>query len=374
MSKEQSTILKGIAILMMLFYHLFFRAGLDEMCSPLIMLNDDSLVSYLSRACYPVPFFLILSGYGLTYLYCHGQLGIRGECRRLWCLYLHLWIVLLVFMSLAYFLRPGMYHYDLLHILGNMTAIRCNYNGEVWFLFPYALVCLTSVPVIRYVYHLKGTRKVALTVAAYTLLFLTVKFISRHISQNLLLNTIETQYNYYVCLLFYFSLGILLYRLLEQSFQLPFLGLAQKTASGHIQGTGNGLTERIESGQTYGTASSGLRLSLPLLLLVGLFIVKSMFNITLLDGLYAFAFIFCFLHLKLPRLLHHTLYELGRRSTVMWMTHTFFCFYIFPDFIYGFKYPLIIFTVLVIVSYLTSVILSTIIGWVTSRCIQVTNR
>ena len=67
MSKEQSTILKGIAILMMLFYHLFFRAGLDELCSPLVMLGDDPLVSSLSRACYPVPFFLILSGYGCTY-------------------------------------------------------------------------------------------------------------------------------------------------------------------------------------------------------------------------------------------------------------------------------------------------------------------
>lgn len=346
MSKEQSTILKGIAILMMLFYHLFFRAGLDEMCSPLVMLGDDPLVSSLSRACYPVPFFLILSGYGLTYLYCHGRLGIRSECRRLLRLYLHLWLVLLVFMPLAYFLRPGMYHYDILHILGNMTAIRCNYNGEVWFLFPYALVCLTSVHIIRYVYHLKGTRKVVLTVAAYALLFLTVKFISLHISQNILLNTLETQYNYYIILLFYFSLGILLYRLLEQGYQFPFLGLAQ----------------RAESGQAQGTAPSGLRRSLPLLLLVGLFIVKSMFNITLLDGLYAFAFIFCFLHLKLPRLLHHTLHELGRRSTVMWMTHTFFCFYIFPDFIYGFKYPLIIFAVLVIVSYLTSVILSTILS------------
>jgi len=333
MSKEQSTILKGIAILMMLFYHLFFRAGLDELCSPLVMLGDDPLVSSLSRACYPVPFFLILSGYGLTWLYCHGRLNVRGECRRLFRLYLHLWLVFLVFMPLAYFLRPGMYHYDVLHILGNMTAIRCNYNGEVWFLFPYALICLTSVPVIRYVYQLKGTRKVVLTVAAYALLFLTVKLISLHISQNLLLNTLETQYNYYVIILFYFSLGILLYRLLEQGFRFPFLGLEQ------------------------GSACTGLARHLPLLLLMGLFVVKSMFNITLLDGFYAFAFICCFLHLRLPRLLHNVLFELGRRSTVMWMTHTFFCFYIFPDFIYGFKYPLIIFAVLVIVSYLTSVIL-----------------
>lgn len=354
MSKEQSTILKGVAILMMLFYHLFFRAGLEEMCSPLVMLGDEPLVSSLSRACYPVPFFLILSGYGLTYLYCHGRLNVRGECHRLLRLYLHLWLVFLIFMPLAYFLHPGMYHYDMLHILGNMTTIRCNYNGEVWFLFPYALVCLTSVPIICYVYHLKGTWKVILTVMAYALLFLTVKFISLHISQNILLNTIETQYNYYIIILFYFSLGILLYRLLEQGFHFPFLGQVTK-------GQEQGATKE----QTQETAPMGLARHLPLLLLVGLFVVKSMFNITILDAFYAFAFIYCFLHLNLPRILHNVLYELGRRSTVMWMTHTFFCFYIFPDFIYGFKYPLVIFAVLVVVSYLTSVVLSTILRWAT---------
>ena len=36
MSKEQSTILKGVAILMMLWYHLFGISELETACTPLI--------------------------------------------------------------------------------------------------------------------------------------------------------------------------------------------------------------------------------------------------------------------------------------------------------------------------------------------------
>ena len=83
MNKETSIILKGVAILMMLFYHLFNRTEINELCSPLIMIGDTPFVHYLSQACYPVPFFLILSGYGLTYLYRHNRLGILSESRRI---------------------------------------------------------------------------------------------------------------------------------------------------------------------------------------------------------------------------------------------------------------------------------------------------
>ena len=47
---------------------------------------------------------------------------------------------------------------------------------------------------------------------------------------------------------------------------------------------------------------------------------------------------------------------LGKRSTSMWFVHTYFCYYLFRDFIYGFRYPLIIFVVLVAVSYMVSIV------------------
>lgn len=331
MSKEQSTTIKGVAILMMLFYHLFNRAEVNEICSPFIMIGEHSLIHYLSQACYPVTFFLILSGYGLTYLYRHNTLSIQSESCRLLKLYIHYWIVLLIFMPIAYCLYPTMYKYDILHLMGNITAIRCNYNGEVWFLFPYTMISLTAWPIIQYLYNLKEKRKTIMTIAAYVIIFLTVKYMSFHLSDNLVICIIQQQFFYYIILLLYFVLGILLYRLCEKKLLSPF----------HHQ-------------YIYGV------------LIVCLVILKSMFKITIVDGLYALLFIILFLNIPLNKYVARTLIALGHRSMPMWMTHTFFCSYLFPNFIYGFKYPLVIFIVLVIVSYLTAIP----IMWIGKRIIN----
>ena len=320
MNKNQSTSIKGIAILMMLFYHLFNSTEVNELCSPLIMIGDKPLVYYLSQACYPVPFFLILSGYGLTYLYKNNTLNISSEFRRLFKIYIHYWIVLTIFMPIAMYLYQDMYKYDILNIIGNITAVNCNYNGEVWFLFPYAMISLTAFPIISYLYQLNGKSKIIFTILTYVVIFVIYKYISYNLSDIFVINTIQLQIIYYINLFFYFSLGILLYRLLENNILL---------------------THRKQY--------------IPILLIVCLVFVKSLFKITIADGLYALLFIILFLNIPINKYVTIILHSLGRYSMPMWMTHTFFCVYLFPNFIYGFKYPLLIFIVLVLVSYLTAI-------------------
>jgi hypothetical protein len=72
------------------------------------------------------------------------------------------------------------------------------------------------------------------------------------------------------------------------------------------------------------------------------------------------------LNIPLHKYIAKMLHTIGRRSMPMWMTHTFFCTYLFPDFIYGFNYPILIFIVLVIVSYLTAIP----IMWIGKRIIN----
>lgn len=45
--------------------------------------------------------------------------------------------------------------------------------------------------------------------------------------------------------------------------------------------------------------------------------------------------------------------KLGKQSTNIWLIHTFFCYYFFRDFIYSFKYPILILAVTIILSYIT---------------------
>ena len=318
MDKEQSTIIKGIAILMMLWFHLFGIDELEQVCTPLIHINGKAFVTYLSNASYPVSFFLILSGYGLTYIFKQKRLNIIDQSKRLLKLYIHYWIILLVFVGLSVFVKPGMYDLDFLHIIGNITAIKCNYNGEAWFLFPYVLLTLSSPFTINYIYNLHQKKTIIITILFYISLFMTAKYLSDKLPENIVLNTIILQYYYYVILLFYFTLGILLYILLERNIH----------------------------------SCKSIYYLFPLIVLM---VIKSMFKVTIIDGIYAFVFILLFLKLPLHSYINKGLYELGRHSMPIWLTHTFFCVYLFPDFIYGFKYPIVIFLALVIITYLTAI-------------------
>lgn len=321
MNKETSTIIKGVAILMMLFYHLFGRENLTEICTPLLYIGNTPLVRYITNACYPVSFFMILSGYGLTYCYKKNQLNPSIQGKRILKLYVHYWLVLLIFVTIGHFIKPDIYPNNLIHILINITGIKCTYNGEIWFLLPYTIITMLSWWIINFVYNLNDKRKIFITLVVYSVIFLTARYIGYHLPKNEIIATLLIQLVYIVQLTFYFSLGILLFRLLEN----------EPTALKAIKPT------------TY------------FIIIIALFIIKSMIKVTIADGLYAFIIIFCISHLQLHRLFHNIFYKLGQYSMPMWMTHTFFAVYLFQDFIYGFKYPLLIWLVLIAISYLVSI-------------------
>ncbi len=320
MSKETSTVIKGIAILMMLWYHLFGISELEDLCTPLLYINGKALVAYIAQASYPVTFFLILSGYGLTYIYKQQRLNVKSQAKRLMKLFIHYWVVLLVYVTIGHFINPVVYPNDFLHIIANIVGIRCTYNGEIWFLLPYSIISLCSYWIINYVYHLNKKKKITITIVIYVIIFLAARYLGYHLPKDPVWETLLIQPVYFVQLTFYFSLGIILYRCLEKE---PIF--------------------KYENPYIY------------MLLLVCTIVVKSMFKITIADGLYAFAFIWCFIHLSLNKYIRKILSELGHRSMVMWMTHTFFSVYLFQDFIYGFKYPLLIFLMLVIITFVTAI-------------------
>ena len=71
-----------------------------------------------------------------------------------------------------------------------------------------------------------------------------------------------------------------------------------------------------------------------------------------------FSYIFLLLHLSFNGITKQFLMAMGKQSMVMWLTHSFFCYHIFHDFIYGFKYPLVIYIVLIVISYVISLPIS----------------
>ena len=74
------------------------------------------------------------------------------------------------------------------------------------------------------------------------------------------------------------------------------------------------------------------------------------------DSFYAFFVILLILQFPYQNQLGEVLANLGRHSMPMWMCHTFLSIYLFPNFIYGFRYPLLIFVVLTALSYAISIV------------------
>lgn len=141
MSKEQSQLLKGIAILLMLFLHLFNGMNNVALCENFIYINGEPLVFILSRASNPVAFFLILGGYGLFRVSQHGD---KRRWVRVLKLYFHYWLITVLFVFIGHFLSPAIYPGSWFVFVANLSSVVTSYNAQMWFLFPYVILSLVA--------------------------------------------------------------------------------------------------------------------------------------------------------------------------------------------------------------------------------------
>ena len=142
MSKQETQIIKGIAILMMLFLHLFNNGSANQL-QHLLWIDNQPFLQILTRAANPIFFFCFCGGYGLYYTFQRGK--DSHHYSRIMKLYVHYWIVLLIFVPLAHFISSEYtYPGNIQTILYNVTGLEVSWNMECWFLLPYALLSLTS--------------------------------------------------------------------------------------------------------------------------------------------------------------------------------------------------------------------------------------
>lgn len=316
MTKSYSYIIKGIAIIFMLWLHLFNKMSNVELCDALITINGIPLAYLLTKATNPVAFFLIVSGYGL---YIVNNKGDRNRIRRIMTLLIHYWIVMLLFLLIGHFLIPSKYPGSPLKFIENLTTFKTTYNYEMWFLCPYIILSLISP------YYLKLLKKGKVTL----IIVITISYIL-YIGQSWALGhfpeLVERQY---------------WIRDLLNLFQLQFnftLGAIAARLS---------LFEHIKT-----ITSNVSHVSIiSCLLLIGLVAYQCEFG----TALYAFIFIVLLNIINIPTKASNILQKLGKQSMDIWLILTWLCYYLFHDFIYGFKYPIVIFFILLCCSYVIAI-------------------
>lgn len=317
MSKQESQELKGVAILFMLFLHLFNHEQEVALCVNTVSVNGIALVHLMTRMTNPVPFFVILSGYGLYASYLNGG-GARWS--RLFNLISHYWLILVIFVTIGAFRFPHVYPGNWVKILENLTAYNTTYNAEHWFLFPYMLLFLTSSFLFKICDKFKSW---VVLLVSYLLYLVTCFVISRYGRIYFYSHMFAYHPILYMSLLFNFLLGAMAYK------------------NQWLKNINNHLLTKVSWG-----------------LLFLLCFLRCSLNTGAFHNLYVFIFIWIWLQLPRVALINTCLVSLGKHSMNMWLIHTFFCYYLFHDWIYSFRYPFLIYIVLIMVSYLSSMIVN----------------
>lgn len=337
MTRTDSLQLKGIAILMMLFLHLFNTPERVASCITLLHFPGGlPLVYAMSRvAAWCVYVYIFLSGYGLAASAEKRGFGFSRAALRLVPLYIHYWVVLLPFVALGCLLKPQVYPGGVWDFCLNMVGWSCSYNHEWWFLRPYVVLSLVSPLLFRALYARRGC---AVTLGMAVLLYLHS----------------DVSYRLYAP---WFDHCALL-SLANEVAQLLLVFLCG--ALSHI----HHIPSRFRA---FMHARLGLRsrrlAGLALLLLC---VLRMSMGWVLPNPVFACLFVLLWCVIA-PRRPSAFLLAMGRQSTSLWLCHTFFAYYLFSPFVYSFRYPFLIYPMLVLLSWCASVPLTRISSAISSR-------
>ena len=316
MSREQSAVIKGIAIVLMLIYHLNNIPGIQGL--------DNVVADTLIRASHPINYFILVSGYGLYCAYFQGRLTWGYLFKRTLKLYIAYWLVLLIFViGIGSFFYPGRFDLSWDVLLVNLVAWRWDYCIFTWFLFPYVLMSFTA----RWVFHLVDRLGTLASLAAAVLCYLAVAVIVSTFLAPLMSH--------------YHALNHIV--VLAQSIPVLVVGAV---AARHVL-TGHGLV--------WGKLN-GKNLLVFLLILVS-FALRGQFHTMVLNPFHATLVAWLVLHISKDGWPMTIMAELGKKSMIMWFAQRFLAVVMFSEYYLLLHWPVLIWVVWTIVCYLVAVLL-----------------
>ena len=337
MGKEQSMALRGIAITMMVMYHLFYVAtahGYEVVTY--LNFGEVPLLERLSEIAYPVSLFVMITGYGLAVAHqkrtmgrAAGNVNIGGGNslgRKTWKLFFRLWMVYLLVIPIGYCAQPERYPGTWDTLIINLLNIQTTYNVSEWFLLPYLLMVAVSPLLLKFIFRFNSFWAIALSLLATAIYLLIYQ------------GHMEELRSYVG------AFGAKMF--LTLSFFLPFtLGtLAFK----------HSLPEYVRD--KLGKIGT-LAKPVAVLLLILLIVFRCFVHNQSLQPFAVFVLFIMFPSLNLSRKSMQILCFLGKHSVVIWFIHTWFSQNLFAAQIYGLHYPILIFAAVMALSVLTSLLI-----------------
>ena len=323
--KRQTNIAKGVAVLLLLWHHVFSNSEkVYSSITPWLFYGDAPLVCFISLFCKVcVAIFCILTGYGLLRSFSsyeeknsvNGKLPLLKQLGFVKNHFLNLmskyWFVYIVFGLLGIAVgasRFGVYEGSAVNAVIDFFGLAALFStptiNVTWWFMWMIIVFYIIFPILYKLFSYSAELVVALS---FLLLILPP------------LPIVSELQKYQACFV---------------------LGMYISKSNGFER-----LSNKVDS-LPKGIMVAGISV------LAFAYMRNDMYLGYKFDAIFGFTLILLsFLVLSRIPVLNKVLEELGRHSAVMFMSHTFIYLYYFRDFIYWFKYPVLIYVVLALVSY-----------------------
>lgn len=301
MTREESKMMQGLGILVMIFFHLFEPH-----------MNPDfanTIIGNMGRAVNPVPFYCLLSGYGLYIVHSHGKDKHRWtRCAKL---YTNYWVITGVFVCVSLLMGQTRCVLSPSVIIANMTDWHTDYYLPAWFILPYCILAVCS----QWIFRVTDKMNVWLVLAlGYGVFAFSSKM---NVYEWFRMNFFQTLY-----IFFPFLLG----------------GVMAHTK----------LVERCDAWL------SKISVTLVVVILGGILVVRYFVYTGAVISFFWAAVIILAVNLVRRIGGGRVLLVLGHHNLNMWMIHGWMCLYLFRPFVNKLGSPLLMFLVTVCVSLLLS--------------------
>lgn len=329
-SKEDSRMLKGIAIMFMLLLHLFCRKEINGLYFTYPLINDIPLIYYIGLfgdAC--VPIYCFISGYGLFLALNKTRASnVKSNINRVLKLLTNFWIVLLMFVVIGSIVGDE-YPGSVGEFLLNFSLLSSSYNSAWWFLQTYVILVAFSPILMKLIKKYKTSYLFLFIGFVYLISYIQRIKVAVHFESEILSSLVNS-----IVLvgtsLFPFVMGSIFAK--EKIITIlsnKFVSVKYKNLIG---------------------------LTLILILVLG----HSLYESMIVAPFTAIAFICIFTLMDKGVRVKRVLSYLGDHSTNIWLTHMFFYMILFPKLTFAPYYPVLIFIWLLLLCLIFSHIINLI--------------